>query len=372
MKICLDARELREVKTGLGRYALNLVRQIAAVDGENDYIVLRRRSYHEPLVDAENFREIPVPFGISATRNQLIGARIINRIDADIYHALYHFLPIGVRARKIVITLHDLIWIEHAALATESHLKQWLKRLRGGPLIGRALRRADHVVAISDATRRAAMSRFSFPAEKFSVIHHGVDTAFLGPAEAPPPDVCRGKRFAFSLGTSTPYKNLPRLFQAFARVAADFPDLFLLVTGRGDTYASLSRLTRDLDLCDRVIFTGQLSDAEIAGCFRHAVFFAFPSIVEGFGLPMLEAMACGCPVLTSNTSSLAEISNGAALCVDPLEVEALAAGMRQLLTDDDLRRRLAAKGLKRSEGFTWRSCGEKTLAVYRQVLSAPA
>ena len=370
MKICLDVRELREVKTGLGRYALNLVRQIAAVDGENEYVVLRRQSYPEPLVNAENFREIPVPFGISATRNQLLGAGIINQIDADIYHALYHFLPLGVRARKIVITLHDLIWIEHASLAAEAQLMQLMKKLRGRPLIGRALRRADHVVAISDATRRAAMSRFSFPAEKFSVIHHGVDAAFQDPDGAPLPEVCRGKRFAFSLGTSTPYKNLPRLFRAFARVAADFPDLFLLVAGRGDTYASLWRLARDLDLGGRVIFTGQLSDAEIASCFRHAVFFAFPSIVEGFGLPVLEAMACGCPVLTSNTSSLAEVSNGAALCIDPLEEDALVAGMRQLLTDDGLRRRLAAEGMKRSERFTWKSCGEKTLAVYRHVLSS--
>ena len=367
MRICLDARQLREVKTGLGRYAENLVREIASLDQENEYVVLRRSSYPNSLALADNFTEVRVGYGISSTRNLLVGSRVINPLDVDIYHALYHFLPLGVRARKIVVTLHDLIWVEHAALATDIRVKEWLKRLRGGPLIGRALRLADFVITVSEATRQAARSRFCLAEAKSTVIHHGVDPVFLASATGRLPEACRGKRFVFSLGTSTPYKNVGRLIRAFGVIAAEFPDLYLLISGRGDSYPSLLKLAREVAPEGRIAFTGQLNDAGVRMCFDHAEFLAFPSIVEGFGLPVIEAMASGCPVLTSNTSSLVEISGEAALCVDPLDLDALASGMRRLLTDESLRRRLAESGKERSRLFNWRTCAEKTLDVYRNI-----
>ena len=370
MKISLDAREWRQTETGPGRYASNLVEQIVSADRTNEYVVLRLRANSDSLKGAENTREIPVSFGMSSMRNQLAGARVINSLDLDVYHALFHFLPLGVRAKRIVLTLHDLIWVEHASLAAEAPLRQWMKRMRGGPFIGRALRRADHVIAVSEATRQAALSRFSLPAEKVSVIYHGVDPVFRGPVVAPLPEVCRGRRFVFALGTSKPYKNIGRLIRAFAIISADFPDLFLVITGRAEAYPTLSGLAADLAIGNRVVFADRVSDAQIRSCFEHADFFAFPSIVEGFGLPVIEAMAAGCAVLTSNRSSLAEISGDAAHCVDVLEVDALAAGMRRLLTDDELCRQLVARGLEKSREFTWERSAAQTLDVYRRVMDS--
>ena len=127
MRICIDARSLRDVPTSLGRYAADLVSHIAKLDRENEYIVVRRPSRHGPIADQANFREIFAPHDISSPHNILAGARVINGLDADVYHSLYHFLPIGVRARRVVITLHDLIWVNHSHLADGRRWRRWVK-----------------------------------------------------------------------------------------------------------------------------------------------------------------------------------------------------------------------------------------------------
>ena len=127
MRICIDARSLRDVPTSLGRYAADLVSHIAKLDRANEYIVVRRPSRHGPIADQANFREIFAPHDISSPHNILAGARVINGLDADVYHSLYHFLPIGVRARRVVITLHDLIWVNHPYLSDGRRWRRWVK-----------------------------------------------------------------------------------------------------------------------------------------------------------------------------------------------------------------------------------------------------
>ena len=138
----------------------------------------------------------------------------------------------------------------------------------------------------------------------------------------------------------------------------------LVFAGRGEGNAELLALARQMGAEDRIRFVGQLSDAQIRACLTHALFFAFPSLIEGFGLPVLEAMACGSPVLTSNCSSLAEIAGDDALLIDPEDVGSLAAGMRRLLTDADLRRQLAQRGPQRAAHFTWEITARQTLQTY--------
>jgi glycosyltransferase involved in cell wall biosynthesis len=368
MRILIDAREARKVISGLGRYALNLVRHLALIDRENEYIVLRHPSYPEPLVVQENFREIVIPFGISTVRNILFGASRINSIQADIYHALFHFLPMGVHAKRVV-TLHDLIWVDHSDIAYSSHLRQWWVRQFGAPFIRQALLAADHVIAISECTRKAALSRYSLPEEKFSMIHHGIDPLFSAVDSCGSRSTVReGRRFIFSLGHTKPYKNIPRLIQAFAKIAPLYPDLFLMIVGRGDEYPSLLQMTHEVGLQERVLFKHQMSDEEVRTCFQEALFFAFPSLVEGFGFPVVEAMASGCPVLTSRESSMGEIVGNAAILVDPYEVDSIVQGMQRLIEDASLRQALSDKGRNRAGCFTWQTCAEKTLTVYQRLI----
>lgn len=372
MRICLDARPVRGVTTGLGRYALNLIRHLALIDRENEYLVLRRPAAPGPLVVQENFRELTAAYGIFSPRNLLFGAILINPLRADLYHALYHFLPLGVRARRVVCTLHDLIWVEHPALAAASPWRQWWKGALVRPLTAHSLRRADRIIAISEHTRQRALARYGFPPEKLSVVHQGVDPVFFDPdlQDALSP-ICQERDFIFSLGNTLPYKNTRRLILAFAALAARYPRLCLVIAGRGDDFAALSRLSRQQGIAGQVFFARQLSDSQIKGCFSRALFFAFPSLVEGFGLPIVEAMASGCPVLTSAVSSLAEVAGEAAVLVDPDSVDSIAAGMAALLEDQALRQRLAGKGRQRAARFTWQSCAERTLAVYRQLMDSP-
>ncbi|MFH1569283.1 MAG: glycosyltransferase family 1 protein [Gemmatimonadota bacterium] len=372
MRVCLDARALRGAVTGLGTYARQLIGHLAALDRETDYVVLLRSDYPGSVASQPNFREVRVPYSIFTARNILAGARVINPLGADVYHALFHFVPLGLRAGSVVTTLLDLIWVEHPRLAYEDGVRRWLKCGIARPLVRHAVLRADRVIAISNATRDAAAARYHLPAARFTTIHLGVDAAFFRPPalDCVPPE-CRGRRFIFTLSNTLPYKNGGRLVAAFARLVPEYPDLHLLVAGRGEGYAGLRRRCAGLGVTDRVTFAEQLTFDQVHACFGAAAFFAFPSLVEGFGLPILEAMASGCPVLTSDRSAPAEVAGTAAELVDPTDVGAIAAGMRHLLDRPEHRLHLAARGRRRAAAFTWERAAAPTLEVYRQLAPAP-
>ena len=220
VRICIDAREIRDVETGVGRYAFSLVREIARLDRHNEYLLLRRASYPRPIVVQPNFTDIAVPFGISTGRNLLGGARVVNPLQADIYHCLFHLLPLGVCARRIVLTLHDLIWINYPDIAYEARWRGWMARRFAGPWIGSSVRKAHHVITVSETTRQDALARYPGPPSRFTVIHHGSDGSCADNDDSRElPDVCRGRRFIFSLGNTKPYKNIRRLIEAFGQVS---------------------------------------------------------------------------------------------------------------------------------------------------------
>jgi len=373
MKICIDARPLREVTTGLGRYIKRLAQHLASIDSKNEYILLRSPLYPGKLVKQENFTEICVPYGIFSPRNILAGASLINRLGVDIYHSLFHFLPFGLKVRRVVVTLHDLIWTGHRVLVYENRRRRWFKRGVAAPLISRALARADRVISIAEGTRRDALVQFDLPPEKFAAIHHGVDPVFYSsPCSNSLPCVCKGRPFIFTMSNILPYKNTVRLLEAFVSLASDYPQLCLFIAGRGDGHPALVRLIRRYGVVDRVLFSDQLTFLEVRSCFEQALFFAFPSLMEGFGLPVLEAMASGCPVLTSNTLSLVKVAGNDAELVDPLEVKSIAAGMRRLLGSSERRRQLSVQGGQRAARFTWEACARQTLEVYRELTQQEA
>ncbi|MCC7265078.1 MAG: glycosyltransferase family 4 protein [Candidatus Latescibacteria bacterium] len=369
MRICIDARPAREVVTGLGRYASSLVSHLAALDRSNEYIVLRRAESSAPLVCQENFREVFLDYSMYSARNLLAGARAINALQPDIYHALFHFLPLGLRTRRTVVTLHDLIWVQHPLRSAGRHWRRWFKAGLAAPLIRHALARADQVITTSESTRQEVIAHYGFPPPKLTTIHLGVDQLFSGPPPETLPALGQGTPFIFSLGNTLPHKNIPRLLRAFGAIAPRYPKLRLLIAGRGDGHPTLLRLAGQLALMDRVLFRKRLSQAEIHACYGGALLFAFPSLMEGFGLPVLEAMASGCPVLAADIPPVAEVAGGDAWLVDPLDPQAIAAGLCHLLDDPGMRQELSQRGRSRAAGFTWQVCAEKTLAVYRQVLA---
>ncbi|MFQ5769240.1 MAG: glycosyltransferase, partial [bacterium] len=179
LRICLDVRNIKPVMTGLGRYALNLVKGIAELDSDNEYILLKNPSYEGAIIDRPNFREELLAGDISSMRSVLLHGAVINRLKPDVYHTLMHCLPFGLHCPKVVLTLHDLIWVDYPRLAFTNRLKAFYNRHLKGRLIKYAVNRADMVIAISQATRERAIAVFRVPPSKCHLIYQGIEERFL-------------------------------------------------------------------------------------------------------------------------------------------------------------------------------------------------
>jgi glycosyltransferase involved in cell wall biosynthesis len=242
-----------------------------------------------------------------------------------------------------------------------------------------AVRRADHLLAISEHTRRDLIDLLGAPPAGVTVTHCGVDPTFR-PLDAAQVAAWRARyglpeRFILYVGTLEPRKNVPRLLDAYARLRRRGPvPPLVLVGGRGWRHAAIDARLAALGLGDAVRFLGYVPAAELPLCYNAAGVFVYPSLYEGFGLPPLEALACGTPVVTSNAASLPEAVGDAAVLVDPRDPAALADALAAALADEPLRQRLRAAGLAQARRFSWRRMAEQTLAVYHDVqqLTAPA
>jgi glycosyltransferase involved in cell wall biosynthesis len=310
----------------------------------------------------------------------------------DVLFVPAHVLPLGAplrRRTRTVVTIHDLGYLHFPEAHTPAHRRYlWLSTLWSA-------RVADRVIAVSGATRDDLVRHAGIRPDKIAVVHHGVSTRFKPVADqsATPALLQRygitGPYFLY-VGTVQPRKNLVRLIEAFAQTEARgwrleaseagrlSPSLQwpassprLVIGGkRGWLTEAIERRAADLGVADRVIFTGYLPDADLPALLSGALAFVFPSLYEGFGMPILEAMACGTPVLASATSALPEVagalssrSEAAALLVDPEDTSAIAQGLVRLTGDAELRADLRARGIARAAQFTWQRCAEETLAV---------
>jgi glycosyltransferase involved in cell wall biosynthesis len=351
---------------GLGRHVYPIITHLAKLDNENEYIVIKRPEYKSKIVDKENFREVSIPCDPSSLRNCLIGFREINDLRLDIYHCLFHFLPGRIKAQRIIVTLHDLIWIDYPNLAFNDFFRQKVVEYYGKIFIKRAITKSDTIVAISEHTKEHALRRYNLSAETIHVIRNGVDLDYFNKiALSEVPEEYRKRGYIFSIGHTKPYKNIPRLIQAFKLISDEFPAIDLMVVGRGDYLIRLKNLVAEYGLEKRVIFTGYLPDEVMIPLFKNALFLAFPSLIEGFGAPLLEAMALRCPILSSNIPVIEEIGGDAYEKVNPYSAEDIAKGMRKLLSFKDYRDYLRDKGYERAKLFSWEESAKKLLALYR-------
>ncbi len=368
-RIGLDLRRVDTIETGLGRYARELARHLPTLRPEWDFTLIKRPHLAGvSLGRGPNVTEAAVPGCLDHPRN-LVAGPAINHLGLDLYHSLHHFLPPGLRVPRVALTLHDLIWVEHARLTFDTGWAWLLWRvthLYGLATMRHALERADHVVAISRHSAGRARARDRLPPERLSGVHHRADHAAGNGDGAPRREA--DEPYLLSLGNSKPYKNLRGLLHAFARVAPRRPDLRLKIVGRGDSFGNLRTLADRLGVAGRVQFVGRVDDAEVRRLFAGARALVFPSLIEGFGLPLVEAMSLGCPVVTSDIPVVREIVGNAAVCADPARPAAIAAAIERVLGDLELRRRLTALGRDRAQRFTWKACAEGTAAVYRELL----
>jgi glycosyltransferase involved in cell wall biosynthesis len=245
----------------------------------------------------------------------------------------------------------------------EAHLNKWVPN---------SVRRADHVIAVSEATRQDLIELYQTPPEKITTLHHGVTAQFKPVEESNYLSTVRDKYglderpFILSVGTIQPRKNYKRLVQAFAQIDKSFS--LVIIGSKGWYYDEIFAEVAKHGLEKRVCFPGFVADADLPALYSAASLFVYPSLYEGFGLPVLEAMACGTPVIASNQSSLPEVVGEAGLLVDPYDVAALATAMSQVLSDTNLQKQLAKAGQEQAKKFTWEGMATKLLELYQQIL----
>ena len=370
MRIAIDARKLRDY--GIGTYVRNLLRYLARIDRSTDYIVLCQDA-DLPFVSGlgENFRAIPEGSPGYSIREQITVPRDLRRERADLFHAPHYVLP-PLTPCKSVVTIHDCI---HLRFPQYLPNKLGYAYARGS--LWMAAHRSNRILTVSEASKRDILDYFNVPPEKIDVIYNGIDEEFSTlPAEE---DVARVRErfqldapFILYAGNIKPHKNLERTIEAFdlLRRSRQFDQVKLVIIGKDIAkYAALRHAVHRHKLHKYVRFFGFVPDQTLAILYRLAAVFVFPSLYEGFGLPPLEAMASGTPVITSNVSSLPEVVGDAALLVDPHHPEAIAEAMQRVLTDSTLRADLRIRGLVRARQFSWERSIRRVREIYGEVLA---
>ena len=371
MRIGIDARKLYDF--GIGTYIRNLLRQLARLDRDTEFVVLARPADCNAVGSlGENFRAVPESAANYSVAEQIGIPLALWREGVTLFHAPHYVLPPLVRCRSVV-TIHDCIH-----LMFPGYLPNRLALTYARTSIALASRRATRVLTVSESSKRDILRFVDVPAEKIDVIYNAYDERFgLEPLEQ---DVIRVREryqlhdeFVLYAGNVKPHKNLERLIEAFDLVRQrGFDHLKLVLIGDEiSKYAALRRAVHSHQLHQYVRFLGYLPEETLAIMYRLAGVFVFPSLHEGFGLPPLEAMASGTPVVTSNVSSLPEVAGDAAVLVDPYRPEAIADGIARVLGDEALRRDLRAKGLARARQFSWEASVRRVREIYGEVAQAP-
>jgi glycosyltransferase involved in cell wall biosynthesis len=375
--IGIDYTPAHEQGGGIGRYVRELVGALAAADHESQYrlFIMGATTDSLPPPPGSNFGWSPSRLTPTWFARLWQRARLPIPVerwvgDVNLFHATDFVLPPTRRRTKTLLTVHDLSFVRVPESASPS-LKRYLDAV-----VPRSAHRADHVLADSQATKNDLIALYTLPAEKISVLLSGVNPRFdRSPIRDEERRALRERYgigewpFVLAVGTVQPRKNYERLIRALNALPADLSETRLVIAGgKGWLDAPIYRVVSELGLSDRVLFTGFLDDALLPALYKAARCLAFPSLYEGFGLPILEAMACGTPVVTSAASSMTEVAGDAALLIDPLDVEALQAALFSLLQDDSLRTRLIAAGVRQAATFTWERAARELMAIYGRLL----
>lgn len=380
MRVIIDATSLclrQYTKGGVQRYLRNLLLHLDRVEVRAEFLLWF--SFFHPN-NLSLFRRVCEEVAQTKLNCRIVSPRIppqiLNALHlpveiftglADVMHTPIAFPPPLWRARS-VLTIHDLAYLEHPECFIPRHVSIWKRK------VTRATRRAVKIVTVSEYSRGAIIERLGIPPERVRAIYHGISPIFRRDGEGQEwGEVARRlgleRPYILFVGTIQPNKNLRRLLDAFVQLGRmGFPDHRLVLAGqRGWLSEPIHEHAARLGLGDRLIFTEYVQDPILVTLYRHADVFVLPSLCEGFGIPVIEAMACGVPVVASKTGALPEVVADAGVLVDPYSVKAIAEGLAEVLSNPQLRGQMVARGVRRAADFTWERTVRETVAVYREV-----
>lgn len=368
MTIGIDARSLIGERAGVGRYLRNLLENLSRIDEENQYVLY----VHEEtggVIDQPNFSEkkISLPFienYFTWLHLRLPPELFTHRID--VFHFPFYTMPLLVNHRSVV-TIHDITFDLHPEWFS---LKGKIAQI---PFCRFGARHADRIIACSETTKSDILRMYRVPEERIEVIYEAADPVFRVVSDKDALERARFEcgikdKFLLYVGVIHIRRNVERLLRAFRAFSTKSPGYQLVLIGKVEwPYLDVKKLIEELGLGGRVIHRGYVKDDMLPLIYNCAECFVYPSFYEGFGLPVIEAMACGTPVITSDNSSLSELFSDAALLIDPCSVEEMSEAMDLLVKDGGVRSQFISKGLEKVKEFSWRETAEKTLRVYRKV-----
>jgi glycosyltransferase involved in cell wall biosynthesis len=381
LRIGIDCSLAPGERAGVGQYSFNLAWALSRIDAENEYRLypvfyhIFHPSYRDAgLPDSGNFR---VAYrGVPERLLRLMwrkGPLLVKGLllgGVDLVHSTTYCAPELGGGKKLVVTIYDVSFLTHP----ECHMRENIEHCMRGTVL--AVKRADAIIAISEHTKGDLVRHFGASADGVTVTHLAAGGAFKRVSDEARLSAVRSRyglpeSFVLFVGSLEPRKNVETLFRAYGMLPLGVRRRLKLVVagGRGWMNEGMQDGLGSLGISGDVLFAGYVAQEDLPALYSLATVFAYPSLYEGFGLPVLEAMACGCPVVASNVSSIPEVTGGAAMLLDPRDAEGMARSMAAVFEDRGLSADLSARGMERSSGFSWERCARETLEVYRRTLA---
>ncbi len=363
MKIAIDIREAGAEKTGKGWYTYNLVLELLKLDSKNEY-TLYSDSEKNPFKEFKNAREKHIRGkGFKWHLNVL---KDLKADKPDLFFAPTSYIIPSMAPKwlKVIITVHDLV----AFLFPRHHNAKAvvIERLT----LRRAVKKASQIFVVSENTKKDLLKRFKYPAARVHLVPCAPSDFYKEPVKQEELAKFRQKyklpdQFILAVGTLEPRKNFGTLIKSFVLIKSKLPDSKLVIVGKkGWKYEHIEQRLKEFKLQNDVIFPGYLEAEDLKKMYACATVFVFPSLYEGFGIPPLEAMACGCPVVSSNVASLPEVIGDAGILIDPKNARKIADSVVSLIENDQIRNMLIERGLRRAEKFTWKASAKAALEVF--------
>jgi glycosyltransferase involved in cell wall biosynthesis len=370
MRIGVDARLTYHQPAGISRYTRHLLQAMAKLDIEDTFYIFQHRKHAVPVVEQSNFRRATIFAPVHTRLEQYMLPVELLRLRLDLLHCTDFIPPLHSNV-PVIITVHDLAFLHWPHFLTRKSAAYYGQ-------IDRAVKHAQHIIVPSEHTKQDLTARLGTPPQKITVIYEAADHIFVPlPVESARAELAKKynlpERFVLFVSTIEPRKNVNGLLHAFRHLLDKYgtQDVGLVLAGgHGWLFEETVELLKSLKLEPHVQFLGRVSDQDLHRLYVAARCHVHPAHYEGFGLPPLEAMACGTPTIVSNVSSLPEVVGDAALLIDPQNWEEIAVALHRLLTDDTLHAELREKGFKRAGCFNWELAARKTLEVYHHVAAS--
>lgn len=371
--ICIDCRYISDRPSGIAEVVANLVKHAPPLSKDLNYLLLRNLARAAPLSEASNAREIAVPYAANGPVSMWLLPQLTDLSSADVFHAPANILPAGLKM-KTLTTVHDVMWLTHPRWCNPS-LYGRIEAAFYQHGIRRALSKSDRIAAVSMATKDAIQEFDVSSASRLRLTRSGVSEKFRRAAPNKRAldalGIPSGKPYVLIVGQNAPYKNHVRAMRAFADAFAGASEVQLVVLQRRNAGGNmLGQLAQTLGIGARTHFLRPVGFDQLVQLYSAATVLLHPSLCEGFGNPLAEAMACGCPVITSNRGAMMEVTADAAICVDPLDITQIAEALRQVFTDSVQAERMSKAGLARAAQLKWTDFAEANIAIYRELLTS--